>query len=212
MRRVPKSQMMTGLSAPARQAVLECERTYSDWFRPEYREAEGIQHMTNTLYTTITDAQKRVAEKDHSLRSAQQHLVTLRTALHAVHTPLSEARSRIAGMAGPENNRMGYLNFVGTRHSVTDLILQSETKLNALDPEWRQVNGLTASATDESSQHAVVECPIDGTKLRLPSGKKSLLVTCPSCKYEFIVTTLDIKRPSRLQKLRAKVLALFVRQ
>jgi hypothetical protein len=105
MRRLPKSQMMTGLSAPARQAVLECERTYSDWFRPEYREAEGIQHMTNALYTTIADAQKRGAEKDQSLRNAQQHLVTLRTALHAAHAPLSEARSRIAGMGRSENNR-----------------------------------------------------------------------------------------------------------
>ena len=35
----------------------------------------------------------------------------------------------------------------------------------------------------------IVECPLDGSRLRVPAGRKRLLVTCPSCKYKFIVNT-----------------------
>jgi len=49
----------------------------------------------------------------------------------------------------------------------------------------------------------IMNCPNCKTKLRLPADKNNLSITCPNCKYRFIVNTLTSieKKPPSIKKL-----------
>ena len=51
---------------------------------------------------------------------------------------------------------------------------------------------------DGADRTVVVECPVDGTKLRLPNGKAKMKGLCPKCHYSFLISTLTRKSPKRL--------------
>jgi DNA-directed RNA polymerase subunit RPC12/RpoP len=58
--------------------------------------------------------------------------------------------------------------------------------------EWLR-RGLTRDVLlkEAGDQSEIVDCPIDGTKLRIPSGKARIKVLCPRCGYRFLVSTLN---------------------
>jgi hypothetical protein len=213
MRRVPKAKMIEGLGSQGRKALSDCEASYSDWFQPRYREPEGINSAAAELGSDIADTQGRVAYKDHSLRRAVRHIESLRGSLNAIHASLSGARAKVAWLNQADNDRLRYLSFMETHLRVKESIRESEAKLAALDPQWEHVDELSSPQMDgEQPQHVTIECPIDGTRLRLPFGKKRLLVTCSSCKYAFIVTTADTEKTSFSEKVRARVGSVFQRK
>lgn len=78
--------------------------------------------------------------------------------------------------------------------------------MNRLKPRLGQIKSVApfVSADDHDAPTDILECPLDGTKLRVPSGRTRILVTCPSCKYKFLASTVvhrggqNQDRPSRL--------------
>ena len=74
---------------------------------------------------------------------------------------------------------------------MADLTKSADRKLAEARPAWDCFDAVAKIMVPDQSngETEVVECPLDKTKLRVPGGRKGLLVTCASCNYKFVVTT-----------------------
>ncbi|MGI8771345.1 MAG: hypothetical protein ACR2JE_07900 [Acidobacteriaceae bacterium] len=194
MRQIPADQFLSGLSDSARHAVLKCEREYKDWFSSDYHDHARVGQLTDALQSAILECQERAAQRDRALRKAQQELLQLSSTLRDSHSPLLDAKLRVARLLEPHPNpSLRYVNYLETREAVDELTSKSTEQIDDLRLGWKHIEAISAGARaqTQANPHEVVECPIDKAKLRVPTGKRRLLVTCSSCKYRFIVSTED---------------------
>lgn len=194
MRRISRDQYLMGLSDAARDAVLACENSFGDWFVPQFHVPEEIEKLTKDLQETVWEGQAEIAERDCMLRRARRTLETTGTCLRESHKPLLEANRKITELKkASENPHLRYLSCIETRECVADLVHGSKHNVEQLSQRWNTVNALAEQADSGASDSEILECPIDGTKLRVPTGRKRLLVTCSVCKYKFVANTaLDL--------------------
>jgi hypothetical protein len=190
MRGIPRQSYMSGLNWSARDAVLECEQSYSTWFNAEYRFPEGIRSLEEDLRRQVMASQDAAAERHRVARRLEQRLGVIRSRINNSHEPLHKAQRRIADLAEPgPDPHLNFLNCLETREAVAECASLSESVVRDLSPEWEHVKALSSRLKQPEHDSEVVECPLDGTRLRVPSGRNRLLVTCSSCKYSFVVTT-----------------------
>lgn len=184
MRKIPRKQMMQGLSDDAAQALRDCEKKYSAVF--EGLQPPGTGDVQEPLYGRIETLQKQLAGDERVIRRAQRRLSDMDDAFRKVHVLLADARGSV-GSSASNQAPVGVLN----RLSVSAALEEIERVCKALVEKSRE-NVAILSSIDlaEDSEHEIVVCPRDRTKLRVPVDR-SLLVTCPSCKYRFVVETFQ---------------------
>jgi hypothetical protein len=203
MRGISSETFLSGLSAPAREEVLSCERNYADWFKPELRSSEGIATLLESLDSLLSNCQDKAASHHRAIRRIEGSLGVARAGINDAHRPIAEGKQQIAKLAarGP-NPHLAYLSSLEAREFVAKCVDRSDLQIERLALEWRKIEKvipLLHRNPDESASE-VIECPLDGTKLRVPAGRKRLLVTCPSCKYRFLVSTaLEVKEPKKVE-------------
>jgi hypothetical protein len=188
MRKIPATQFLAGLSEPAKQAISECEQRFGEWFRSDYHSSEQIEKLCADLRDALEGGQAKLAAYDYTLRRANEFINVLQTSIRDSHKPLLEADRQILELQAPNHNpHLRFLGYIETRETVNELIAKSKNQAENKKHDWRRLETLVESLSSPDSD--IVECPIDGTRLRVPSGRKRLQVTCNICKYKFIVTT-----------------------
>jgi hypothetical protein len=197
MRQVSKREMLQGLSPEALEAIESCERDYRDWL-----DLATAGERKETLYDEIEELQGRIAENERLLRNAQQNLALLTDAIRELHVPLAKARTRIGEEPSVSSRQMRFLQMVESSQTVRNIVRTSVEKFGRIEADWDSIEAL--GAAEVNSQYEVIQCPIDGRNLRVPGGR-SLLVTCPACKYKFIVKTGKSIRSSWTDRLKARV-------
>ena len=116
----------------------------------------------------------------------------MRASINNSHRPLAEARRQIARLTEPEPNlNLIYMKCIECREAVADCMGGADRQIESFRSELGQILKVLPllRRMQREGTNEVVECPIDGAKLRVPAGRGRLLVTCPSCKYVFIVST-----------------------
>jgi hypothetical protein len=210
MRRVPRQQFLSGLSAPALKAVTDCEIDYRDWFVSEYHTADGIAELNKNLYEEIRTVQSYFASRDHILRSLEEIISSFGRHLRDSHKLLTKAEEAVnAGLTENENPHLRYLGCLEARESVAALTCQSKLTIDRLQNQWSQLDSVARLHQTSESTSQVVECPVDRVKLRVPSGKKRLLVTCSCCHYKFIVHTSFDVNPTILAEQKGRTIRLL---
>jgi hypothetical protein len=192
MRGINSTDFLSGLSIEAIDAVRKCERDYGDWFRPEYRNIDGVAALVESFNEAVSERQESASLRHRDVRRIEESLESVRTSINDSHRPIIEAKRRIASLAEPEPNlHLKYLNCIETREAVAEYTDRADRQIQGLRSGLDQILKALPLLRQTRSEGAneVVECPIDGTKLRVPAGRRRLLVTCPSCKYSFIVNT-----------------------
>ncbi len=192
MRQIPRAEYLNGLSESARGVLLACEWTYREYFKTEYHDPAKVDDLFDDLEEEISKAQDQIATRSLILRWARREMDALTTLIGKSHFPLFEARARLAKSKVRSNNpHLNYLGLIQLRKSISGLVATSTTELGAESSRWKNFASLFTNCYEliTSGQYEVVECPIDKIKLRVPLGKKRLLVTCSACKYRFIVNT-----------------------
>lgn len=194
MRRIPPHEYLKGLSVSALEAVSQVEKAYASWLRADYHTPEGIGQLTDRLNKRIAEAQTRAADLDRNLRSVESAVAESRTSIRDAHLSLSRAQKQIERLREPgPNPHLRYLDCLDVRELVGMLATLTDGQFSEVDSQWAKVPGsLPESRLAEPT--VIVECPIDGRKLRLPGGKMRLLVTCASCRYKFIASTAEPAR------------------
>jgi len=188
MRRIPPAQFLAGLSAPAKQAVSECEQLYGEWFRSDYHSPKEIEKLCTDLRGALEDGQAKLAARDYTLRHAGEFINELQASVRDSHKPLVKADRRILEFQTPNHNpHLRFLGCIETRETVNELIAQSNNQAENGRLNSQQLQ--TLAENSHSSDYEIVECPVDQTKLRVPSGRKRLRVICTVCKYKFIAST-----------------------
>jgi hypothetical protein len=192
MRGIPRHVFLSGLSASAREAIQATESKYGNWFIPEFRTAGRVAMLADDLAAIVESCQDDAAARHRILRNIDARLRFIRERINQSHKPLQEAQQQIAGLAEPQPNpHLLFLNCLQTREATAGLLCLRELQIKDVLQEWKQVEAMASSGheTGCESSDEIVECPLDGKKLRVPMGRKRILVTCPSCKYKFLVNT-----------------------
>jgi hypothetical protein len=203
MRGIPSRELLSGLSTDAIDAVMKCERDYGDWFRPDYRSSEGVSELIESLNDAVSTRQESAASVHRDVRRIEESLESVRRYINDSHRPIVEAKRQIANLAELEPNlHLRYLNCIESRDAVAEYTDRAGSHVqgfrSGLDQILKAIPMLLQTRSEGTNE--VVECPIDGTKLRVPAGRRKLLVTCASCKYCFIVNTASEKELSKTHK------------
>lgn len=205
MRRIPATQFMSGLSEEAKTSITACEQEYGNWFKSEYHSHEEVERLCKSLQREVEECQTQSASYEYTLRRAGEAIHAMHSGIRESHKPLVEADQKIAQLQKPNiNPHLGFLGYLETRESVAELTVKSKNQINAYREKWTPIE--TVAAYSNTSDAEIIECPVDRTKLRVPSGKKRLRVTCSVCKYKFIVNTASAaasSKPGLLKALKA---------
>jgi len=192
MRRISRDTCLRGLSVAAREAVQAVESKYANWFSPEFCGANGVAMLGDDLKAMVEACQDEAAARHRTLRTIDETFRSIGTRINKSHMPLKEAQQQIAWLSEPQPNpHILFLNCVQTRESIAELLSIHELQMKDLLPELKQVETMVSwrYRPRRGNSDEIVECPLDGSSLRVPVGRKRFLVTCPSCKYRFLVNT-----------------------
>jgi hypothetical protein len=192
MQQIPRKQFLAGLSEPARRAVLRCEKEFASWFQSEYHSLDGQERLLGDLNREVVDCQDRSAQGSLILRQTDQALRFIGASLDQSHQSLFQAQAKIAtSLEHNDNPHLRYLSLLEIREIVIKFAAQNRSELDGITSKWEKMKPIYEGETQLAKDNGweTVECPIDRTKLRIPGGKRRLLVTCPSCSYKFIVKT-----------------------
>lgn len=193
MRDIPREEFMKGLSTPARDAISNCERDYPNWFNSEFRNSDEMGRVAENLREKVMACQGSAAEHDQLVRRFEEAIKAIYITLRESHKPLKEALRSIDVLGELQPNpHLRFLTCLETRESVAQQTAASQDQMNRLKPRLEQIESVApfVSADDHDAPTDILECPLDGTKLRVPSGRTRILVTCPSCKYKFLASTV----------------------
>lgn len=203
MRQIPQETYMAGLSDAGREAVCACEQQYPGWFLSDFHKQTGRERLSKQCSDLIQKSQEQTSEIERTIRAIESTLIGARATLQTAHKTLSQAASDILHLAEPRtgNPHLRYLACIEIRESVVERVKSSETGVAKDATCWNVLNEaakqLPAPKDPTDPSMAIITCPLDGTRLRVPVGRPTLLVTCPSCKYRFLVNTTESKGTSQ---------------
>lgn len=203
MRQIPSDQYLSGLSEPARRAIDVCEEQYGDWFASLYNLPNGVEILSRELRREIEVGQDALAGLDYLLRRLDEKVDRLSSCLRDSHKSMLEA-DRLVLCLHTSDHQSAHLKFLDcllTREAASQLIASGVRQVHGLRQECNRIEGFVEGVR---SEHEIIKCPIDETKLRVPAGRNRLLVTCSSCKYKFIVTTGNDEAPRARSKRKKK--------
>jgi hypothetical protein len=205
MRGIPHEIFLRGLSSEATEAVHAAESAHSDWFNAEFGKVSGLALLRDELIGRVGGYQHDSAARDRDIRSIDRQLSAIKRRMNESHRPLKEAQRLVSRLAEDEPNpHLRFLNCLENRELVFQLLYRRDQLMEDVLSEWAHVQSAASWAyrTLDGEITEIVECPLDGTKLRVPVGHKQLLVTCAGCKYRFLVTTApDREKPQAKENL-----------
>jgi hypothetical protein len=212
MRNLNVKSSSSGLNSDAQEACAAVRRQYERFLD---RRAHTAKHQSDFIASNleaIVDQQRVLAEFDRLVRLMKADaLVALERLSRDSHNTFSSSREKLGTIAQSENYNphLRFLDIVGWSH---EAFACDSTILDNLESLIADVQ--RKSLIDETFEEKIqIECPLDNTKLRVPTGKQSLLVTCPNCRYKFVVNSKyrvsRVEQASNVKGFFGKAKALF---
>lgn len=195
MRQIPRDTYLKDLTQPAKDSLLRCEAQYGAWFHPDLHVPSKTESLIAESYSVVEGQQLTTAEMDQTLRSIEERVQSLRVALKGLHTPLAEAKKslrHLETMSSP-NPHLRFLEHAEIKHRIDLTLAANEREIQGIRSSWSNVMKAEAvlkimPSGELLADTEIVACPIDDTRLRVPTGREKLLVTCGKCQYQFLVT------------------------
>lgn len=188
MRNISEDFQLRGLNKIAIRALETCDRSYG-------------QYYSNA---TAPDLSNQFLRTQHRLADLNKYAIYARTSFcntsedffktgHQKIATLAQKAADIAVVGPDVTPALQFLRTIQNRQVMSQLNsdLQSiQADLNLLLLTAQQVGSALYQnraqfPTPGSDIFALVHCPKDGTKLRVPNGGKLVMVRCPVCKCQF---------------------------
>jgi hypothetical protein len=214
MRNLDTKRNLAGLNSGAQESCANVRRQYEPFLD---RRAHTAEHQSDFIVANleaIVGQQRALAELDRLIRLTKTDVLdALERLSQDGHNAFAASREMLGKIAesGDHNPHLRFLDIVGWRHEAFTCDSTVLDNLTSLIVEVQR-KFLINEVFEDKVQ---IECPLDKTKLRVPAGKQSLLVTCPACKYKFVVnskyTVVKSEQDSSVKGIFGKAKALFGR-
>lgn len=191
-RQIPKADRYLGISESALSVLRACETEFQRWFEPDLVAGHDIDAFAKDLMSGLHVVQDSTARKEWLLRQLRLKFDSMDLVLRNAHGSVHNGQDQIAAFSRKKVSRsLRHLLALELRVNVGESVKSAEELLRAHAEDWRDLDSFAeALVINEVTQEAVVICcPLDGVRLRVPNGRKRLIVTCPSCRYQFVVNT-----------------------
>lgn len=191
----PRPDFLAPLSSNSLIAVQLLEKELPDFANNnEIADRSNINNL-EIITNEISSIQKEDLEVERGVRSLRAALRNLDDLRRPMHVMLRDQQQQLIINTTESNQSLAFLRTAkaiytlrAERSEVDPFIARSLETANIA------LNSKTASVF--SSDYAVICCPIEGTQMRVPSGKALVNVTCPRCSYRFLTTTLSARTQS----------------
>jgi hypothetical protein len=224
MRHIPRERLEQGLTPKALEAVRNCEQDYSCYFNRSYHEYGAKDLQVKSLREKIYDTQRVLIGLEKAIECLNSMCISpAESFLEQVHQRLAQmatAAENVSSAYEPDP-AMRFLQAMQLDKTIHRL--DAELKDHSINVEQYSSGLLRAGESisnldsvfsmSNPEEFTVVTCRNDGSKLRVRSGERNLLVTCPTCQYEFLADTAtyspkDTKksRPGRARPTLASIL------
>jgi hypothetical protein len=179
--------------------AIEFIRYWRSELGPLIEISKGAARLETRIGRVVEKIQSDLCGQDQDLRTALKHLREAKDRITSLHRMMNSAQVALERLKNGPTNGTDFL--MGVRA----MYLDSSINTVDTDPEItlkiaRLCHELStevpvASPLDGSE---IIECPIDGTKLRVPTGKAKIKIACPKCKYRFLASTSLAQKRSGL--------------
>jgi len=200
MRNISRIDIMRGLNVAASQAVKSCDSLFGHYYDDRFHDSETFRHSANKFHERITTLQHDLAELNKLVTYMKKSLCEtvddfLKKSHAAIH--LEQRKTTAMAMEAETDPALHFLRAIQKefeldqmRKELTSVGNDTESFLRHAKAISRHINrNSNRFPVPSSGTFAVVECPKDGTKLRLPENSGKLIATCPTCKYRFAYST-----------------------
>jgi len=214
MRNISEKKYMPNLSNKSIQLLEESKRDYWYIFNNHFNQPEkankSLSNFHSIVYETqliLCDINKKLVYLQKSNELAKKYL------LEEIHRKISKILLGYDELLRKDEYDP-CLKFINITKFSQDL---SRFKLEMKDyiVPIKRYQEIFSKLTNYSKKYSnvipepnsdvfrIMNCPNCKTKLRLPADKNNLSITCPNCKYRFIVNTLTSieKKPPSIKKL-----------
>lgn len=166
---------------------------------------KGVAELEKRIERVVERIQSDLCEKDHGLRTAVRHLQEAKDLIASLHQIMNSAQAAIGRLKDGPTSGTDFL--MGVR------AMYLESSINAADTDPEMTLKIAklcheiskeAPRTNALDGSEIIECPVDGTKLRVPTGKAKIKISCPKCKYRFLASTSFAQKRSGLSSLFVK--------
>ena len=176
-----------GLQEDSKRALDAIEQKYPAWFANNSEKDGRLLNLESELTNDLLCRQNHLAVLDQLVRDASNAVAYLATLVRTQHGPLI-AETRNLDQLGSSERSLRYLGLWEARRNVDAIpLLGSETQKYTV--AFRRIAALLEEVQFLPKNSEIIDCPSDGTRLRVPVGKERILVRCSKCGYKFVVRT-----------------------
>ncbi len=174
------------ISQDSLMSLEACERNYSSYFSLRSTNLTEQVAVAERLTSELSKFQTELAEVDWWVRRIRAECFFRESACRDMHKLIARTREMLERIRSGEevNPALAYLRCLQAH---IDVVKRNPDELRTLmDPD-----GHVARPTSDPSEEGfeIVNCPLDKTHLRVPTGKRRMLVKCSTCRYCFVVDT-----------------------
>jgi hypothetical protein len=222
MRKIPRSEYMSGLNPDASNAIEECDNLYKYYFSGKSSDPETVNEIVKAFKADIRALQRQMANLDKHLNYITQSFCgTIHNRIDEGYKMMEKFSQRAETLAGEINfdPAMDFLRAIEKQGEFEKMTCELDSlgiKVGELLAQstiigqhiWNSRNNFPAPTP---SMFNIVRCPKDATRLRLPQESANLVVSCPTCGIRFAYDTTCISfkaltpklselKPSRLRR------------
>ena len=196
MRGIGEAEIFAGLNDEAAKSVKRVRRRYADSYPPANLDLSLLKGRMADVRGKLESADLELCNIDKVKMLFPGALATKKSEIESVRNDVVKTRCELEQVEqelGASPGRVAYPGFPVWTQDVNRLAdlatahLGVSKELNAFVST--RVPPDVTRATWEAQTNIVVECPRCGCRMRLPTGKAHIGVTCPKCKYAFDYST-----------------------
>jgi len=198
MRRIPPATYRAGLTSEPLLALATCRHRWGSCLRPELHEAAPATVARDELGRHADTLKARLAELDRQRRHLGLLADALSDHLRSQHADLNadERLAREVTSNEPADPCLAYLQRLAVERAAADRGRELSQRCDEIERQtedvWRHIRALERLGALfqglELDALRVVECPLDGQRMRLPAGRVAT-AACPQCGYRFAADT-----------------------
>jgi hypothetical protein len=152
---------------------------------------KGRSELQNDIVRVIETAQSALCERERDIRMVRALLREAMKRIANSHQKINSTQNAIAKLRQGNATIRDLLTGVRAIYLKEILATADSDDKSSVLAKFCQAFSAKASWRNSADHSEIIECPIDGTKLRVPAGKAKIQVLCPKCEYRFLVSTLS---------------------
>ena len=215
MRNVPVAECMNGLNREAAEAVRACDVAFGHHYSGRFHQPDATAAAAKGFDRESVAQQRQLAELNKHLDYVKKSFCeTVEGFLTGTYRTLEKQRQQAETTSQVKDHdpALRFLRSIRNTHELEQMAEEVATlgrkTRELLHPSRAIVRQIWQNSgqfpSPSASMFNIVNCPQDGTKLRLPPDAADLMVVCPTCHCRFAYDTTCISLGERTDDLESR--------